>query len=222
MSMELGDKIAILDLSNRGKIEVKGEDALDFLQNIASNDVRSSPGKSVKSAFLDKLGKVVGIAYIHLINDYSFILDSDVLATPKIVQHLQTQAKLTKSSAENITYKQGILHIVGNKADYLIDEIESKMDLKEIIISRNDRFGKNETAMLSLASRGYDFFVPVLKLKNIFEALMASSMKPIFIKPEEYEALRILKGIPEFGKDYDDTYSVMEVGTEDCVSYNKG
>ena len=216
--MELGDKIAVLDLSNRGKIEVKGEDAQEFLQNISSNDVRCSPGKSVKSAFLDKFGKLIGISYIHKPkNEFDFILDSDVLAVPKIVQYLQDQARLTKSSAENITYKQGIIHVSGNKVDYLIDELESKIDMKEVIVSRNDRFAKAGDP-----SRGYDIFVPVLRIKNVFEVIMSSAFKPVFIKPEDYEALRILKGVPEFGKDYDDEYTIMEVSTDDCVSYNKG
>ncbi len=216
--MESSEKIVVLDLSNRGKIEVKGEDAQEFLQNISSNDVRVSPGKSVKSAFLDKFGKLIGIICIHKPKDqYGFILDADVLATPKIVDYLQSQAKLTKSSIENITYKQGIIHISGSKADYLLDELEAKVDMKELIVSRNDRFSKTGDVV-----HGFDIFLPVLKIRNVFESIMSSPFKPVFIKPEEYEPLRVLKGIPEFGKDYDEEYTIMEVGTDDCVSYNKG
>ena len=41
------------------------------------------------------------------------------------------------------------------------------------------------------------------------------------ISEEEKEALRIEKGIPEYGKDYDQTYTIMEVDPS-RISYEKG
>ncbi len=191
----------IMDISQRGKISVLGENALQFLQNITSNDMELCKNRAIKTAFLDRFARVQAVAYCHK-TDKGFMLDMDLTACQKLFDYMKKQAALAKTEIKNVTFRYGLLHVMGNTG------ITKPNDEKSAIISENHRFDE-----------GLDVFVSVANLRDTLDELVKAG--GVLLGMQEHEKLRIMHKVPEFGKDYDETYTIMETGI-DCVSYTKG
>jgi folate-binding protein YgfZ len=94
------------------------------------------------------------------------------------------------------------------------DWLETNVAGHHVLVARSDRTGQS----------GFDIFVPSGGLRDVWEFVLLKgefhSIKPYGL--EALERLRIEAGIPEYGRDIDETNMMLETGLLDAVSYSKG
>ena len=178
----------IIDFSEKGKILVSGPDTFSFLQNLTTNDLNKIKDV-LPTAFVDRFGKIIALADLYKFGeDYILVTDSGCLKI--LFEHLKKNSELGGCQVENVTYKYGFLHVFSEKS------VNLKIDVYNI---PNNVF----------VSNGLDLIIPSKDVKSVFEKLKENGGQ--LLEREIQEALRIEKGIPEYGKDYDGTYTIMEV-----------
>ena len=223
------NNVGLFDFSIEGKIIIKGEGRIDFINGIVSNDVKNLENfNGVYAAFLDRFGKVLTDCIIYKFQDY-LLINANIIGRKNIIEKLTNEAKLADSWTEDATLKYALFSLQGPKSLELINDIlNSKVELRSqyqsIIIKSKD----NETEIIITKNNrtnyeGYDIFVPASDYKE-FKQLIIDKGKDYNLKiinNETYDILRLEAKIPLYGVDFDENNILPEI-TEKAVSYEKG
>src|SRR3989338_4708938 len=206
---------SVIDLSKRSRIKVSGAGALDFLQSMCTNDVKAlAQGRGLPAAFLDRFGKVLAVSSIYNLGDW-FLVESDLLAHAKLLAYLTENAKLANCEIADLRDEYKMFSVTGFG--------ESFMDLK---LEKNQIIQKQLGPGIALITKNcflnrLDFFIPV-ESSDGFPEFLYRKEGAEQVSAEEYESFRVDQGVPEFGKDFDEGYMVLELGLDNLISYTKG
>ena len=205
----------IIDLSKRSRVRVSGTGAAEFLQGMCSNDVKGlAEGHGLAAAFLDRFGKVLAVSSIYNLGDW-FLVESDLLAHTKLLNYLSERAAFANCKIEDLREVYNMFSVIRFEKEFM------GLDLaKNQIIKKQLGAGIALIAINCFVDR-LDFFIPANGSDGFPEFLYRKEGADQ-ISAEEYEKFRIEKGIPEFGKDFDEGYMVLELGIEGLIDYNKG
>ena len=211
--------VGVFDVSHMGEFWVKGPHALEFLQEITSNNVAALvPGKVQYSCLPNETGGIVddlvvydygGDKYMMVVNAANIEKDWDWC-----VSHNRVGAEL-----ENSSDRIGQLAVQGPKALSTLQKLTS-LDLSEIAYYT---FKVGELAGVPeviISNTGYTgaggfelYFYPedAMKIWNaVFEAGAEYGIRPIGLGARD--TLRMEMGFCLYGNDIDDTTSPIEAG----------
>src|SRR5437016_11180060 len=83
------ESAGLIDLSNRGRIEITGKNRVQFLQGLVSNDVKAlKPGSGLFAAFLNVTGRMLADCFIYVIGE-SFLIDTSPATRETIYKNLE-------------------------------------------------------------------------------------------------------------------------------------
>lgn len=99
----LADSAAIIDLSDRGRIRVTGEDRARLLHAMTTNHVQGmKPGESQYTFFLNAQGQIQADAYVLCYEDH-FLLDVEPQTRQSVYEHLDRFIIADDVTLEDIT-----------------------------------------------------------------------------------------------------------------------
>jgi folate-binding protein YgfZ len=216
------EQAALFDLSDRGKIELAGKEAVFFLNNLCTNDVKNlAVGAGCEAFLCTAKAKVVAHIFVSHYQKDVLLLDFEPGQTEKVFKHLNhylisEQVEITDRSSE-----LQLIHVCGPNAPAILEKAVGKpladlpplrLDLASyILIRRND----------SLGLPGFDLFYPPEKWAEIWDSILNGGA--VLAGLDALEMLRIEAGTPVYGKDIDENRLVMEVGrTQQAICYTKG
>ena len=244
------NNVGLFDFSFEGKIKVKGEGRIDFINGIASNDIKNlKENFGIYAAFLDKFGRVLSDCYIYKFKDF-LLINLPFIQKNKILEKLKEGAALAKSEVEDITLKYALLSLQGPKSILLLKNLfNEKIQLKnseftskkinnetldktnaKLPINKENQIKNNNenieiTIIKTKRSNGgsFDLFFEGINYKKIIELIFNKGKKYNLMKisNETYNILRLEAGIPLFGIDFDEKAILSEIG-ERAISYEKG
>lgn len=224
------EQAVLFDLSSRSKIELIGPEALMYLNNLCTQDVKSLPIGAGCEAFLTtakaKIVAHVLIGHFARPGDGAFVLlDTVPGQAGKVLAHLNHFLISEQVELADRTDSLGQFHVCGPKAENALQESlgEPVAELQElgnrtlvgpggelIFVRRND----------ALALPGYDLLCPTAIAAELSGRL--TSVGTTTAGPEIWETLRIEAGLPVYGLEMDDNRLAMEVGRTRAISYTKG
>lgn len=217
---------AVFDLSSRSKVELVGPEALMFLHNLCTQDVKNLPSGAGCEAFLTN-AKARVIAHVLIghfgsaATDDSFVLLATVAGqADKILQHLNHFLISEQVELADRTTALGQHFVCGPQAEAILQKAlgQTLGDLKDLhnrtlppfFIRRNDGLGLP----------GFDVFCPTEMTAALWTKLVGAGASAA--DEQTWEILRIEAGLPLFGRDIDDNRLAMEVGRPQAISYTKG
>ncbi len=218
----------LFDHPNRGVIEVRGQDRIQFLHNILSNDIKSlSPGKGVSACLLNAQAKIIANMnvlcfdeFLWLALDYS-LKDKLLEALGKLI--IMEQVELIDRSDE-----LKLISVHGLKAKEFVGNIFKNESLPEKLLDHKiymiNNFSVTAIRINLTGEIGYGF----LTLKNqavVFRSTLEQHGVQFGLIPIQSKALEILRieaGIPRYGVDFDESQIPLEAGLERTVSFTKG
>ncbi len=113
----------ILDLSDRGRIRVTGEDRARLLHAMTTNHVQGlKPGEGHYTFFLNAQGQIQADAYILCFADH-FLLDVEPTTRQSIYEHLDRFIIADDVTLEDVTEQTFSLGLEGQEALRLAAEI---------------------------------------------------------------------------------------------------
>lgn len=223
---------ALFDLSFRGMLKFSGEDRIQFLQGMITNDVKAlKPNEGAYAAFLTAKGGMISDLRIFLFED-SILMDLNSDKTEIVLQTLNRYLISEDVEISDVSEKFGIISIQGPKSAEVLNSISSYPipSLKEnafVNQALNSIKTINATIVKTAYSgeEGFDLIASNDQMADLWKLTLESGEK-FDIKPAGVETLNILRveaGIPVFGIDMDESTIPLEAPIEDrTISYTKG
>src|SRR5262245_33603044 len=214
---------ALFDDSHRGKVELTGADAVTFLNNLCTNDVKNlAPGAGCEAFLTTAKAKVV--AYLHVWRSpLGLWLDVEPGRAAAVVKHLDHYLISEQVEIADRTADFGQLHLAGPHAgDVLAAAFATPapaVDREMLVPLPGSSLRVRRHDPLGLPA--YDLVCPTDAAPAVRDKLAAGGALPA--GRDAYEVLRVEAGTPAFGADIDEERMVVEVGRGTrAICYTKG
>jgi len=180
----------------RGLIAVWGKEAVQFLDGLISNDMKTlEDGAEMLAAFPNAQGRLLAVVRVLRQGD-RFLFEAEEATREKVYQNLF-----------RFTFA----------GDFFVEDRSDQYRYFEVFQSEPPAVASG----LTYASRSpWGIFAPLAEAEQTIQTLATNGA--VELPADLYETLRIENGIPLYGLDMDETTIVPELGLDGLISYNKG
>src|SRR3989344_2707608 len=119
----------LFDFSLEGKISVKGDGSVEFLNGLVSNDlVHLKEEQGISAAFLNKFGQIIADCFIYR-RKTGFLIFLPIAQKQKIFEKLRKESTLVNCVVEDLSMQYGLFSLQGKEAKtYLEKFFQIKLD----------------------------------------------------------------------------------------------
>lgn len=180
----------------RGLIAVRGKEAVQFLDGMITNDVKTlEDGHQMLAAFPNAQGRLIAVVRVLRQGD-RFLIETEEATRDKLYNNLFRFTFAGEFFVEDLSDSHKYFAIANPSAVAAVDSYKFE-------------------------GRGFvDRFVPSGSAEAFAVAMTESGA--LSIDDDTYETLRIESGILKCGTDMDETTIVPELGLPEMISYTKG
>ena len=220
--------VGVFDVSHMGEFILKGENALDLIQRVTSNDASVlADGKVQYSCLPNDKGGIVDDLLVYRITDKEYML---VVNASNIEKDWNWISKFNTKGVEmkNISDSVSLLAVQGPKAAQALQKL-TDVNLSEMpyYTFKKGKFNGEENVVISntgyTGAGGFEIYfaneVADKMWKAIFEAGAEFGIKPIGLGARD--TLRLEMGFCLYGNDIDDTTSPLEAGLGWITKFTK-
>jgi aminomethyltransferase len=222
-------RCGLFDVSHMGEADVRGPDALKFLQHVVTNDcAKLFPGRVLYTVMCYPHGGVVDdlLVYMRGEGDYFLCINAGNIA--KDIAWLQEQAKSFNCTVTNRSADYGQLAIQGPNAAALVLTL-TKTDLAGV---KYYHFAEGEVAGVKcIISRtgytgedGVELYCAAAEVEKLAEAVVAAG-GPFGLELAGLgarDSLRLEAGFPLYGHEITDQINPIAAGLGWVVKFDKG
>ena len=189
----------------RGLIAVWGKEAVQFLDGLISNDMKTlADGGQMLAAFPNAQGRLLAVVRVLRKGD-RFLFETEGVTREKVFQNLFRFTFAGDFFVEDLSQDHSYFEVIGPEEDVYNPGVDEKFPGS---LAYELRYGAG-------------YFIPT-NLAVGFRDFLTGENGCVAISDELYENLRIENGVPKYGVDMDDTTIVPELGIDGLISYNKG
>ena len=205
-----------LDLSDRTKLRLTGEDRLRFLNGQVSNDMRRAKAdEAVYTGVMTIKGKLCADAFVHVEGE-ALLVDADGELRESLAARLEKYIIADDVQVEDVTDQVGLFHLLD-----FYDEPGNTAVPKLPSVLREIGPGVRGVRATRLGRPGMDVIFDAA-LDSIVRAQMHHARYTL-LNEDAAEAMRILMGVPRWGAELDESVLPAEAGIEErAVSFSKG
>ncbi len=180
----------------RGLVAVWGKEAVQFLDGLISNDMKTlEDGAQMLAAFPNAQGRLLAVVRV-LRQGERFLFETEGATREKVFNNLF-----------RFTFA----------GDFFVEDLSDQYRYFEVFQSEPPAVAGG----LTFGSKSpIGVFTPLAKAEQFVQAMTANGA--LEISDDLYETLRIENGIPRYGIDMDETTIVPELGLDGLISYHKG
>lgn len=225
--------IGLIDLSSRGRMLVSGTEAIQFLNGLITNDMKTLAENSwMPAAFPNVQGRLIAaVRVIRLKDDQSgtnsgptFLLDTEAATHERVFKTIERFTLAGDFRVNDITNETAHLTLQGKKAAQIVSSVVGKeaAGLAPYAAIKTDGQQTDVTVVhvTHTAEDGFDLIVNSDQASILWNALTNAGARPVGYNA--LEILRIEAGLPRYGQDMDETNVVTEAALDTAVSYTKG
>ncbi|WP_316735029.1 glycine cleavage system aminomethyltransferase GcvT [Pedobacter aquatilis] len=222
------NSVGVFDVSHMGEFILKGENALDLIQRVTSNDAsKLYDGKVQYSCLPNTDGGIVDDLLVYRIDEKTYMLVVNASNIEKDWNWIQ-QFNDKAVEIHNISDKTSLLAIQGPKAaDALQSLTEVDLASMEYYTFVKGTFAGVDNVVISATgytgAGGFEIYFDNEHADKIwdaiFEAGAAQNIKPIGLGARD--TLRLEMGFCLYGNDIDDTTSPLEAGLGWITKFSK-
>lgn len=220
--------VGVFDVSHMGEFILKGENALDLIQRVTSNDAsKLYDGKIQYSCLPNETGGIVDDLLVYRIDEKTYML---VVNASNIEKDWNWIQKFNDKDVEmhNISDKTSLLAVQGPKAADALQSL-TDMDLAsmEYYTFKKGKFAGVDNVLVSATgytgAGGFEVYFENQYADQIWGAIFKSGaefgIKPIGLGARD--TLRLEMGFCLYGNDIDDTTSPIEAGLGWVTKFTK-
>jgi len=180
---------------DRGLIAVWGKEAVQFLDGLISNDMKTiEDGSEMLAAFPNVQGRLLAIVRVLKQGD-RFLFETEEATREKVFNNLFRFTYAGDFFVEDLSEQFRYFETYGNEPIHV------------------------QGGLVYRSGNSIGHFVPVDAVDRFRSEFGTNAAN---MSDELYEVLRIESGIPKYGVDMDETTIVPELGLDGLISYNKG
>jgi aminomethyltransferase len=219
--------VGMFDVSHMGEFFVSGPDALEFLQDVLTNDVtKLLVGQAQYSLILNGHGGIIDDVILYRLTEGEFFLCVNAANIEKDWHHLALESKkFAQLTLTNASEQFAQIALQGPQAERVLKELVSETLPSRFTISRLAIAGHETwTARTGYTGEdGFEIFLSPIDAVEVWEALLKIGtnygLKPCGLAARD--ALRLEAGYLLHGQDMDETTSPGEAGLMFAVSMHK-
>jgi len=220
--------VGVFDVSHMGEFILKGENALDLIQRVTSNDAsKLYDGKVQYSCLPNEDGGIVDDLLVYRIDEKTYML---VVNASNIEKDWDWISKYNTQGVDmkNISDRTGLLAIQGPKAAEALQSL-TDIDLgsMEYYTFNKGTFAGIDNVIVSATgytgAGGFEVYFDNKDAEHIWNAIFKAG-EPFGIKPiglGARDTLRLEMGFCLYGNDIDDSTSPLEAGLGWVTKFNK-
>ncbi|MFA4867068.1 MAG: glycine cleavage system aminomethyltransferase GcvT [Pedobacter sp.] len=220
--------VGVFDVSHMGEFILKGENALDLIQRVCSNDAsKLYDGKIQYSCLPNENGGIVDDLLVYRIDDLTYML---VVNASNIEKDWNWIQKFNTKGVEmhNISDKTSLFAIQGPKAAEALQSL-TDVDLASMEYYNfvKAKFAGVDNVLISATgytgAGGFEVYFENEHAEEIWNAIFEAG-KPFNIKPiglGARDTLRLEMGFCLYGNDIDDTTSPISAGLGWITKFSK-
>ncbi len=220
--------VGVFDVSHMGEFILKGDNALDLIQMVTSNDAsKLVPGKVQYTCMPNEDGGIVDDLLVYMLDEHTYML---VVNASNIDKDWDWISKHNTMGVEmhNISDKTTLLAVQGPKALQVIESL-TEMDLVNQKYYSFDKgvFCGHENVLVSstgyTGAGGFEIYLENQHAEDIWNQIFskgeAMNIKPVGLGARD--TLRLEMGFCLYGNDIDDTTSPIEAGLGWITKFSK-
>jgi len=221
--------VALRNISHQGIIELKGNDALDLVHRIGTNDVKELPKEGVKKTiFTSEKGRFIGLSTLMNFDNYQLLV-CDRPSKLKIMSWIRKYVISDDVEVNDANTKYNLLELCGPQSEsfatLVCGNVANDMEPNTFRIMHTENIlffliklpcdrCKNKFWFLADFENSKRLIVYMKEYKSVFNFNM--------IGEEAYNTYRIEQGIPIAPNEINDDYNPLEAGLIDLIDFNKG
>jgi folate-binding protein YgfZ len=220
--------VAVIDFSSAGKLQLSGKNAVQFLNGLVSNDVKSlEVGDGILAAFPNLQGKLLALSRIYNLGTY-LLLELAAINREKILKNLSRFVPAGEFFLTDVSDHFALISLQGPRSAELIEALTDQPVDHSREYKVSERFIAGAHVFIATHSRcgetGFDLFVPAEYSQKVRETILArgGDFGARQVGLEAFEIARIEAGVPREGVDAGENYIILESELESAVSYTKG
>ena len=208
---------AILDLSARGRIVVRGRDRARLLHNLTSNDVKKmAEGEAFYAFLLSPQGRIQADLYLLCFAEH-FLIDTEPELREKVIQHIRRYIIADQVELEDVTASTACIGVEGPGAAAILAQIGAPVPSDYA----HSPWGENTIAGFTATGQpGVRIYCPSANAEELAAKLEAAGAKRA--SADEARTVRIENGKPRYGEDISDRSLPQETQQMHAVSFTKG
>jgi folate-binding protein YgfZ len=231
------DGAGLIDLSPRGRVLVRGSEAVQFLNGLITNDMKTlEPNTWMPAAFPNVQGRLIASVRVIRLQDEgtdknvypTFLVDTEAATHERVLKIIERFTLAGDFRVNDITSQTAMLSVQGKNASIVVDSVlgEAAAVSGQNAVRQISWQPAGMTAEVTLVHAshtgedGFDLIVDKDHATSLWHALQQAGAQSF-----GYDALEILRiegGAPRYGIDMDDTNVVTETNLDHAVSYTKG
>ena len=226
----------LIDLSSRGRLLVSGSEAVQFLNGLITNDMKTlEQNCSMPAAFPNVQGRLIASVRVIRLSDEeagkkvcpTFLIDTEAATSGTVLKTIERFTLAGDFRVNDISSQTVMLSLQGANAASAIDSVlgEAAVSAPNTVrqISWQQSGTQTDVTVIHAShtgASGFDLIVENDHAERLWNALQQAGAQPLGY--DALEVLRVEAGIPRYGADMDDTNVVTETNLDDAVSYTKG
>jgi folate-binding protein YgfZ len=222
-----GDSAGLIDLSARGRVEVSGKEAVQFLNGLITNDVKTlAPGAWMSAAFPNPQGRLLAVARVVRAGDAEiFLFDTEAATHATVLRNLERFTLAGDFKVRDLTGETAQLSVQGVRGAEIVRRVLGGSAAR-IARGRVAVIPWRESRAVTLlrathtGEDGFDLVIGVEGARSLWDALTSAGARPV--GDDALEVLRVEAGLARYGVDATEANVVLEAGIDDAVSYTKG
>jgi aminomethyltransferase len=220
--------VGVFDVSHMGEFILKGDNALDLIQRVTSNDAaKLYDGKVQYSCLPNEDGGIVDDLLVYRIDEKTYMLVVNASNIQKDWSWI-SRYNIGQVEMKNISDRTSLLAVQGPKAAEALQSL-TDIDLgsMEYYTFKKGKFAGVDNVLLSATgytgAGGFEIYVDNKDAELVWDAIFKAG-EPFGIKPiglGARDTLRLEMGFCLYGNDIDDTTSPLEAGLGWVTKFNK-
>lgn len=223
----------VLDLSSRGRLLVKGSEAVAFLNGLITNDMKTlAVNQWMPAVFPNVQGRLVAsVRVVRTADDTSgktvqptFLIDTEPATHDRVLQAIQRFTLAGDFHVTDVTGETVLLSVQGKSPADKLANVLGSADVGIDVGSVTPIVWQDHPILVIRASHtaaaGFDLLANKDCAEKLWQALFIAGARPVGY--DALEVLRVEAGIPRYHQDMDETTVVTETNLDDAVSYTKG
>lgn len=223
----------IVDLSARSRFQVSGSEAVQFLNGLITNDMKTlAESHWMPAAFPNVQGRLIAsVRVVRKPDDATgkkpisfFLIDTEPATREAVLKTIERFTLAGDFHVVDLTSQTALLSLQGKRAAEIIGSVmgESASGISAYGATQIEWQKRSLTVLRAThtAEDGFDIVVSADQATALWDALVNVGATPV--GQEALDRLRIEAGIPRYGIDMDETNVVTETGLDEAVSYTKG
>ncbi len=209
---------AWLDLSDRGKIKVTGEDRARLLHAMTTNHVQQlTPGAGCYAFFLNAQGRILADVNILCRPDH-LLLDLEPETREKIYQHLDRYIIADDATLEDVTTQTATIAVEGPKAGDVLEAARAPVPEAEY---STIEWGERLVARINTTGGlGFFAFAPAADKTALIAQLEAAGA--VAGDAEAFRVVRLEHGKARYGEDMGERFLAQEANQPHALHFSKG